>query len=53
MKKEGTLFLEIGYDQSDDIRQLIEAVGRYEDNVSVIKDLAGHDRIVAAHIKGK
>ena len=40
----GMLFFEIGYDQADDVRRLMEENG-YKD-VTVVKDFAGLDRVV-------
>ncbi len=40
----GMLFLEIGYDQGEDIRRLMEEAGYAE--VEVFKDYAGNDRVV-------
>lgn len=45
LKPGGSLLFEIGYDQADDVRALMEAAG-YR-GVCVIKDLAGLDRVVA------
>lgn len=42
--KEGRLFLEIGYDQAEAVSGLMEAAGFEE--VTVVKDLAGLDRVV-------
>lgn len=42
--KSGYLFLEIGYDQGEDVRKLMEDNG-YKD-VQIIKDLGGNDRVV-------
>lgn len=53
MKKDGVLFLEIGHDQAEYIKQLIEVSGLYKDDVKVIRDLAGQDRVVIARVKGK
>lgn len=40
----GMLFFEIGYDQGEEVRRLMESAG-YED-VEVVKDFAGLDRVV-------
>ncbi len=50
LKKHGWLLLEIGYDQAQDLCELITADGRYGD-VEIIKDLAGLDRIVKTRRK--
>lgn len=46
--KKGQLLLEIGFDQAEPIRQLAQDQG-YE-QITVIKDLAGHDRVVVLGI---
>ena len=46
LKKEGLLFFEIGYDQAEAVKQLCYDFG-YE-NVRVVTDLAGLDRVVCA-----
>ncbi len=53
MKKDGALFLEIGYDQADPLRQLIEIDGQYKDDVQVVQDWVGQDRVIIAQLKGK
>ena len=40
----GLLFLEIGYDQADEVASLMKEAGYYD--VTVIKDYGGNDRIV-------
>lgn len=50
MRKEGALFLEIGHNQGLDVSQLITDSGLYKDEIDVIKDLAGQDRVVVAKI---
>ena len=44
LKKSGRLYFEIGYDQGDDVKGLMEEAG-FQD-VTVKKDLAGLDRVV-------
>ncbi|MCM1027257.1 MAG: peptide chain release factor N(5)-glutamine methyltransferase [Roseburia sp.] len=44
LKKGGMLFLEIGYDQGEDVADLMEKAGFLE--VQIIKDYGGHDRVV-------
>lgn len=44
----GYLFYEIGYDQGDDVSGLMKEAGFLD--VQVIKDLAGHDRVVKGHL---
>ena len=41
------IFLEIGYDQADDVKALLEKEGKYHD-IEVIKDYGGNDRVVRA-----
>ncbi|MCR5669433.1 MAG: peptide chain release factor N(5)-glutamine methyltransferase [Butyrivibrio sp.] len=43
----GYLILEIGYDQADSVRTLLEENGKYH-NIEVIKDYSGNDRVVRA-----
>jgi len=45
LKKGGKLYFEIGHDQGDDVKGLMEQAGFQ--NVSVKKDLAGLDRVVS------
>lgn len=44
LRKEGRLFLEIGYDQAGSVAGMMEEAGFQE--VTVVKDLAGLDRVV-------
>ena len=44
LKKEGMLFFEIGYDQAEAVSELMKEAGFC--NVTVVKDLAGLDRVV-------
>ena len=41
------IFLEIGYDQGDEVKELLEKQGKYHD-IEVIKDYSGNDRVVRA-----
>lgn len=50
LKPGGCLLLEIGYDQGDAVKNLLEEAGFC--NVCVKKDLAGLDRVVAAENRG-
>ena len=52
LKKDGVLFLEIGYDQREAVEELMEKTGRL-DHIRGFKDLAGLDRIVTAVLAGK
>ena len=47
LKENGYLFFEIGYDQGEAVRQLMQEAG-FQD-VAVMKDLAGNDRVVKGH----
>ncbi len=49
LKKEGLLMLEIGFDQADDLRRIIEDDGRYA-APEIMKDLAGLDRVVKVRL---
>lgn len=44
LKKNGLLAYEIGYNQGDDVKNILEQEGFK--NIEVIKDLPGHDRVV-------
>ncbi|MBQ1843798.1 MAG: peptide chain release factor N(5)-glutamine methyltransferase [Lachnospiraceae bacterium] len=46
LKPYGRIYLEIGYDQADDVINIIRSCG-YED-FHIIKDYSGNDRVVAA-----
>lgn len=48
LRKEGRLFFEIGYDQADDVKKLMEDAGFLE--VTVVKDFAGLDRVVHGYL---
>ena len=45
LNKDGYLCLEIGYDQKEEVINLMEETGKYT-NIYSKKDLAGNDRIV-------
>lgn len=47
LKKRGILFLEIGCDQGNAVRELLTEAGGYSD-IRCLKDLAGRDRIIYA-----
>lgn len=51
LNKGGGLLLEIGHDQKDDVREIIESCGYYEDPV-FMKDYSGNDRVVQTRKKG-
>ncbi len=48
LNDEGYLYFEIGYDQGEDLRQIL--VGLQYKDIQVIKDLAGLDRVVKARM---
>ncbi len=52
LKKEGLLYLEIGHDQGAEVSQLAQNGGMFEE-IQVIQDLAGKDRIVTCKLKPK
>lgn len=47
LRKNGVLMFEIGHDQAEEVSQLIQDTGKFT-KVHVVKDLAGHDRVVYA-----
>lgn len=47
LKKQGVLTLEIGHDQAEAVTAMIRETGAFT-KVNVVKDLAGHDRVVYA-----
>ena len=50
LKPQGMLFMEIGHDQGDAVCSLAADMERFED-IEIIKDLAGHDRVVTCRLK--
>lgn len=48
LKPGGRIYLEIGYDQGECVPALLAAAGFQE--VTVIRDFGGNDRVVAAHL---
>ncbi|MBQ7558265.1 MAG: peptide chain release factor N(5)-glutamine methyltransferase [Lachnospiraceae bacterium] len=49
LKPGGMIFLEIGYDQAEQVKQLLEENGYID--VSVTKDYSGNDRVICARKK--
>jgi release factor glutamine methyltransferase len=47
LNKPGSIYVEIGYDQAEAVKQLFAAAGFCD--LVVIKDLSGHDRVVSAN----
>ena len=50
LKKNGRIFFEIGFDQANSVKKLLQ--NNFE-NITIRKDYGGKDRIVVATIKGK
>ena len=50
MKKNGKIFLEIGYNQAESVKKLLQ--NDYE-NITIKKDYSSLDRIIIANLKGK
>lgn len=50
LKKNGALFLEIGYDQAAQVSNMIGSSGYYVDAGEIVKDLKGKDRVVIARV---
>lgn len=48
LKKGGYLLYEIGYDQGEDVKNIM--INEGFDNVEVLKDLSGHNRVVLGNI---
>ena len=51
LKPYGLVAFEVGYDQAEDVKSLLESVGSYVD-ISFAADLAGINRVVTARVKG-
>ena len=49
IKNNGYIFVEIGYDQKDEVIELFKRTGHYEE-IQIIKDLAGNNRVVKARV---
>ncbi len=52
VRPAGWLVFEIGYDQAEGVQRLMSATGGYEE-IAVIKDYNGHDRVIRAKVKGR
>jgi release factor glutamine methyltransferase len=50
LRKTGSVFFEIGYDQAHDVTTLLRENGNFV-RVTVTPDLAGHDRVMSARMK--
>lgn len=51
LRPGGRLYLEIGSRQAEDVRGLLECTHQFE-SIEVLRDLAGHERIVRARRRG-
>ena len=49
--KRQRVAFEVGYDQAEAVRKLLEATGQYS-NIQFIADLGGHNRVVTAVYEG-
>ena len=49
LNNEGVLAFEIGYDQGEEVSNLMKEAGFY--NIKLVKDLAGLDRVVLGYLK--
>ena len=47
LRPGGMIFLEIGYDQAEDVTKILADAGFR--NIETVKDYAGNDRVIAAH----
>lgn len=47
LREDGMLFLEIGYDQKEAVKNLLEETNKYE-NIYLKKDLSQNDRVIVA-----
>jgi len=50
LRPDGSLYLEIGHDQGSDVCDLIRETDRFDD-ITVVRDLAGHDRVAKCRLK--
>ena len=51
LKSQGRIAFEIGYDQAEAVKALLEETGQYS-NIQCIADLGGNDRVVTAVYEG-
>ena len=49
LTRGGMIFVEIGYDQAQDVSDIFAAAGFTD--ITVVKDYSGNDRVVRAHCK--
>ncbi len=52
LSKKGVILCEIGLGQADEVFKFITGLGDYED-IEILKDLSGIDRVVVARLKGR
>lgn len=50
LNPKGKIYLEIGYDQKEEVISLLESTNKYKD-IICIKDLSGNDRVVIAKMQ--
>ncbi|MDR3072434.1 MAG: peptide chain release factor N(5)-glutamine methyltransferase [Clostridiales Family XIII bacterium] len=50
LRKQGALFLEIGYDQGDAVKAMLQETEKYQD-IKIRKDLGEADRVISARLK--
>ncbi|MDR2610708.1 MAG: peptide chain release factor N(5)-glutamine methyltransferase [Clostridiales Family XIII bacterium] len=50
LTKRGVIFFEIGYDQAEDVSDILRDTGNFA-GISVRRDIAGNDRVVFASVK--
>lgn len=50
LKPGGTIILEMGFQQADAVQKLFASEGQWE-NISLLKDLAGHERVIKASLR--
>lgn len=50
LKPNGKIYLEIGYDQKEDVIKLLENTNQYE-GIKCIQDLVGNDRVIIAKMR--
>jgi len=51
LKPHGLVALEVGYDQADEVKCLLDATGLYSE-IAFVGDLSGINRVVTARVKG-
>ncbi|MCL2575958.1 MAG: peptide chain release factor N(5)-glutamine methyltransferase [Defluviitaleaceae bacterium] len=50
LKPNGRIYFEIGYNQAQDVKNILQNVGFFD--INILKDTAGHDRVVYAQMEG-